>query len=121
HYSLQQLEAGATHDPVWNAAQTQLRREGMIPNYLRMLWGKLTLAWKSEPEQAFDELIHLNNKWALDGRNPNSWSGVAWCFGRYDRAWAERPIYGKLRYMTTASALRKLDFGDYCDRFAPGK
>ena len=95
-YSLEEFEAGETADPLWNAAQEQLRRDGMIHNYLRMLWGKKVLHWAESPEEAYRILIHLNNKYALDGRNPNSYSAISWIFGRFDRAWGpERPIVGK--------------------------
>jgi len=118
-YTLAQLEAAATHDPVWNAAQRQLLREGVMHNYLRMLWGKKVLEWSDSPAQAWDRLFHLNNKHALDGRDPNSSTGIAWVFGRFDRAWGpERPIYGKIRYMTSENTVKKLEMGDYLRRYA---
>jgi deoxyribodipyrimidine photo-lyase len=118
-YSLDQLEAAATDDEVWNAAQRQLVREGRIHNYLRMLWGKNVLAWTEHPRQAIDYLIELNNKYALDGRDPSSYSGIFWVFGRYDRAWGpERPIYGKVRYMSSNNTVRKLKMQDYLEEFA---
>jgi deoxyribodipyrimidine photo-lyase len=87
-------------------------------NYLRMLWGKRVIAWSATPELAFETLVDLNNQYALDGRDPNSYSGIAWCFGRFDRAWGpERPIYGILRYMTSESARRKLKLKQYLERF----
>ena len=85
-----QFEAAQTHDPSWNAAQRQLVREGRIHNYLRMLWGKKILEWTSRPADALAILIELNNKYALDGRDPNSYSGIFWCLGRYDRAVGSR-------------------------------
>ena len=112
-----ELEAAASPDAVWNAAQSQLRQDGHIHNHLRMLWGKLVLAWKRRPEDAYADLIHLNNKWGLDGRDPNSWSGVLWCFGRYDRPWQERAIYGKVRFMTSAQARKKLRMEDWIERY----
>jgi deoxyribodipyrimidine photo-lyase len=119
-YSLQQLESAATHDPLWNAAQMQLVQDGRIHNYLRMLWGKNVLAWSPTPEKALEVLVHLNNKYALDGRDPNSYSGIFWCFGRYDRAWGpERHIFGTVRYMTSQNTARKLRVGDYVQRYAP--
>lgn len=108
-YTLAELDEARTDDPVWNAAQRQLRAEGTIQNYVRMLWGKRVLAWSATPEEAWARLVWLNNRWSIDGRDPNSWGGVAWVFGRYDRPWApERPIQGSVRYMTSASTLRKL-------------
>ena len=86
-YTLAEFEAGRTHDPLWNAAQGQLVREGRIHNYLRMLWGKKILEWTASPEEALAVMIELNNKYALDGRDPNSYSGIFWTLGRYDRPW----------------------------------
>jgi deoxyribodipyrimidine photo-lyase len=103
------LAAGDSPEPLWNAAQRCLVRTGRMPNYLRMLWGKLVLAWTPTPEAAWDLLFTLNDRYALDGRDPNSSTGIAWVFGRFDRPWApERPIYGVLRYMTADSTRRKL-------------
>lgn len=113
-YDLETLEAGRTHDPLWNAAQNQLRVEGRIHNYLRMLWGKKILQWSESPEVALEHLIQLNNRWALDGRNPNSYSGIFWTLGRFDRAWGpERPIFGKIRYMTSENTARKVKVRNY--------
>jgi len=118
-YSRQRLEQAETGDELWNAAQRELVRTGHMHNYLRMLWGKLVIGWSRSPEAAFETLVELNNKYALDGRDPNSYSGIAWCFGRFDRAWGpERPVYGLLRYMTSASARRKLKLKEYLLRFA---
>lgn len=101
-------ESAETHDALCNAAQTQLLREGRIHNYLRMLWGKKILEWTSSPQEALDAMIRLNNKYALDGRDPNSYSGILWCLGRYDRPWGpERPIFGKVRYMRSENTERK--------------
>lgn len=117
-YSLEELAAAATSDPVWNAAQRQLREDGIIQNYLRMLWGKRVLAWSESPEAALETLIELNNRYALDGRDPNSYSGIFWVFGRFDRAWGpERPIYGKVRYMTSRSTRRKLKLSRYLEQY----
>lgn len=108
-YSFEQFDAADTHDPLWNAAQHQLVREGRIHNYLRMVWGKKILEWSPTPQQALNVLIELNNKYALDGRDPNSYSGIFWCLGRYDRAWGpERPIFGKIRYMSSENTARKV-------------
>jgi deoxyribodipyrimidine photo-lyase len=116
-YSLEEFEAATTHDEVWNAAQTQLVREGRIHNYLRMLWGKKVLHWSASPREALAVLIELNNKYALDGRDPNSCTGIFWCLGRYDRPWApERPVFGTVRYMSTESTLRKLRLKRYLER-----
>jgi deoxyribodipyrimidine photo-lyase len=117
-YDLDTLDAGRTGDRVWNAAQRELRTEGRVQNYLRMNWGKRVLEWSASPEEAFDRLVHLNNKWALDGRDPNSWAGISWVFGRYDRPWGpERPIFGTIRYMTSENTLKKLEMTKYMRRW----
>jgi deoxyribodipyrimidine photo-lyase len=117
-YSLDEFETAATHDDLWNAAQVQLVREGRIHNYLRMLWGKKILHWSASPQAALQIMIKLNNKYALDGRNPNSYSGIFWVLGRYDRAWGpEREIFGKVRYMTSENTARKVRVKDYIREF----
>jgi deoxyribodipyrimidine photo-lyase len=118
-YDLEQFESASTHDELWNAAQRQLVREGRIHNYLRMLWGKKILHWSRSPREALDIMIELNNKYALDGRDPNSYSGIFWVLGRYDRAWGpERPIFGKIRYMTSESTRSKYSVKQYLRRYA---
>jgi len=117
NYSYEDLEEARTHDEIWNAAQSQLREEGVIHNYLRMLWGKKVLEWTPNPETAIRYLIDLNNTWAIDGRDPNSYSGIFWCFGRFDRAWQERPVFGKVRYMSSDSARKKLKLTGYLKRY----
>ena len=119
-YSLEQLQASKTHDTLWNAAQTQLVTEGRMHNYLRMLWGKKILEWSPTPREALSAMIELNNRFAVDGRNPNSYSGIFWVLGRYDRAWGpERPIFGKIRYMTSENTARKLKLTNYLRRYSP--
>lgn len=121
-YSLEELEAARTHDEVWNAAQRQLLEEGVIHNYLRMLWGKKVLEWSASPQEAFDILVHLNNKYALDGRDASSSAGIAWCFGRYDRPWAPiRPIFGSIRYMASGNTLKKLKMKGYMAQWGRGQ
>ena len=121
-YTLAQLDAAETYDPVWNAAQRQLRAEGIIHNYLRMLWGKKILEWSATPQTALAAMIELNNKYALDGRDPNSYSGIFWTLGRFDRPWAPiRPIFGCIRYMSSASTLKKLRLKQYLARWAPAQ
>jgi len=94
-------------------------REGKIHNYLRMLWGKKILEWSATPQEALAVMIELNNKYALDGRNPNSYSGFFWVLGRYDRAWGpERPIFGKIRYMSSENTARKLRVAKYLAKYA---
>ncbi|MBL9087210.1 MAG: deoxyribodipyrimidine photolyase [Planctomycetia bacterium] len=117
-YDLDTLEAARTHDDVWNAAQRELVRTGRMHNYLRMLWGKKVLEWSPTPQAALETLIHLNNKWALDGRDPNSYAGILWTFGLHDRPWApERPIFGTIRYMSSANTKKKLALKAYLARF----
>jgi deoxyribodipyrimidine photo-lyase len=117
-----QLEAAKTHDPIWNAAQRQLVSEGRMHNYLRMLWGKKVLEWSTTPREAVERLIVLNDKYALDGRDPNSYSGIFWVFGRYDRAWGpERPIFGTIRYMSSDSTAKKLKLKGYLARYSGAK
>lgn len=117
-YTLAQLEAGRTYDPIWNAAQRELLIEGRIHNYLRMLWGKKMLEWGKTPEEALAATLYLNDRYALDGRDPNSYSGILWCFGRYDRAWGPvRPIFGTIRYMSSENTEKKLWLADYLARY----
>ncbi|MHC4848315.1 MAG: deoxyribodipyrimidine photolyase [Planctomycetota bacterium] len=118
-YSLEEFEASATHDLLWNAAQRQLVRDGTIQSYLRMLWGKKILEWSGSPREALSIMIELNNRYALDGRDPNSYSGIFWTLGRYDRAWGpERPVYGKIRFMSSANSARKLPLRAYMEQYA---
>ncbi len=116
-YSLEEFARAETHDELWNAAQRQLVGEGVIHNYLRMLWGKKILEWTAHPREALDVMVELNNRYALDGRDPNSWSGIMWVLGRFDRGWPERPIYGKVRSMTSASTRRKVRLTGYLERW----
>jgi deoxyribodipyrimidine photo-lyase len=114
-YSLEELEAGETHDELWNAAQREMVRTGEMHNYVRMLWGKNVIAWTSSYEIAFETLVHLNNKYCLDGRDPNSYAGILWCFGKHDRPWMERPVFGTIRYMTSGSTGKKFDSKKYIE------
>jgi deoxyribodipyrimidine photo-lyase len=117
-YTTDQLAAAATHDPLWNAAQRQLVREGRLHNYLRMLWGKKILEWTTEPREALEVMLELNNRYALDGRDPNSTSGIFWVLGRYDRPWGpERPVFGTVRYMSSANTARKVSVRAYLERY----
>ena len=121
-YSLDEFAEGETHDRVWNAAQRQLRETGVMQNYLRMLWGKKVLEWSRTPQEAMAILIELNNRYALDGRNPNSYSGISWVLGRYDRPWApERDVYGVIRYMSSDNTVRKLKMKGYLAEWAAGE
>ena len=118
-YGLETLESASTDDPLWNAAQRQLVQEGRMHSYLRMLWGKRVLEWTLHPAEAVHRLFELNNRYALDGRDPNSVSGIMWTFGRFDRAWGpERPIFGKVRYMSSENTYRKLKLQRYLEEYA---
>lgn len=116
-YSLEQLEAAETEDRIWNAAQTQLRREGWFHGYMRMVWGKKILEWSRQPTDALDAMEWLMHKYSLDGRDPVSYLNFGWVLGRYDRPWFERPIFGTVRYMTTDSARRKFKLREYLARY----
>ncbi|HAL92164.1 MAG TPA: deoxyribodipyrimidine photolyase [Verrucomicrobia bacterium] len=116
-YSRAQWEAGATHDPCWNAAQAEMVRSGQMHNYMRMYWGKKILEWSRTPEEAFETALHLNNKYELDGRDPNGFTGVAWCFGLHDRPWTERAVFGNIRYMNANGLRRKFDIEAYVERW----
>lgn len=118
-YTLEQFENADTHDELWNAAQTEIVQTGMMHNYMRMLWGKKILHWSRCPQEALEIMIHLNNKYGLDGRDPNSYCGILWVLGRTDRAWGpKRPVFGSVRYMTSDSARKKLKMTNYLKRFA---
>lgn len=108
-YSLEQLENARTYDPYWNAAQKEMVLTGKLHNYMRMYWGKKIIEWTRSPKEAFRIALYLNNKYELDGRDPNGFAGIAWCFGKHDRPWAQRPVFGKIRYMNAAGLKRKFD------------
>lgn len=118
HYSLDRLEQCATSDVYWNAAQQEMMETGKMHNYMRMYWGKRLIAWFASPEEAYSVLLYLNNKYSLDGRDPNSFAGVAWCFGKHDRPWMNRDIYGMVRYMNMAGLNRKYDMEAYLSKVA---
>ncbi len=111
------LEAARSPDPLWNAAMNELKARGVVHGYARMLWGKLPLLWMRRPEDAHQAVVLLNDKWALDGRDPNGYANVSWCYGLHDRPWPKRPVFGAVRAMTSASARKKLDFEGYIERW----
>ncbi len=116
-YSLQQLEEAKTHDPLWNAAQLEMTKLGKMHGYMRMYWAKKILEWTVDPESALHSAMYLNDKYSIDGRDPNGYAGIAWSIGGvHDRPWAERPVFGKIRYMNDRGARRKFDTGAYIDR-----
>jgi deoxyribodipyrimidine photo-lyase len=112
-YTRGQLEDAETYDAYWNAAMREMKITGFMHNYMRMYWGKKILEWTNTPEHAFRTTLAINNKYFLDGRDPNSYTGVAWVFGVHDRAWFERPIFGKIRYMAASGLERKCDIQGY--------
>lgn len=112
-YTKEELEEYKTHDSYWNAAQKELVVRGKMHGYMRMYWGKKIIEWTSSPEVAYQMMVYLNNKYSLDGRDPNGFTGVAWCFGKHDRPWQERPVFGMIRYMNAAGLKRKFDIETY--------
>jgi deoxyribodipyrimidine photo-lyase len=116
-YTLRELEGAQTHDEIWNAGQTQMVRYGWMHNYVRMYWAKKILEWTPDIATAMKYAIHLNDKYFLDGRDPNGYAGIAWAIlGKFDRAWGERPIFGKIRYMSGASTGKKFDSKKYIEQ-----
>lgn len=118
-YARDDFESASTHDPYWNAAQRSLLATGTIHTYMRMYWGKTILAWSASPREAYATALYLNDRYALDGRDPNGWAGVAWCFGLHDRPWPARPVFGTVRSMTASGLRRKFDADAYAARFPP--
>jgi deoxyribodipyrimidine photo-lyase len=112
-YSPKELESARTHDPYWNASQKEMVIKGKMHGYMRMYWGKKILEWSKTPEDAFRIALYLNNKYELDGRDPNGFTGVAWCFGKHDRPWEERAVFGNVRYMNDKGLKRKFDADKY--------
>ncbi len=116
-YGFEDLAAGATHDPYWNAAMQEMRVTGFMHNYMRMYWGKKVLEWSATPEEGHAALLRLNNTYFLDGRDCSSYGNVGWVFGLHDRPWPERAIFGNVRYMNAAGLERKTDIKDYVDKW----
>ncbi|WP_423188839.1 deoxyribodipyrimidine photo-lyase [Alkalibacterium sp. f15] len=117
-YSLEELETSDTADPYWNAAQSEMVKMGKMHGYMRMYWGKKIIEWSPSPEEAYSRALYLNNRYNLDGRDPNSFTGIAWCFGKHDHGWKERPVFGKVRYMNAKGLERKFKMSDYLLRVA---
>ena len=125
-YTRDELDGARTHDPYWNAAQREMVLTGRMHGYMRMYWGKKLLEWGRTPREAFQTALSLNNRYCLDGRDPNSFAGIAWCFGKHDRPWGERNIFGSVRYMNAKGLERKFDMRRYLERVegleeAPGR
>ena len=117
-YTEEQFDGAETHDPYWNAAQREMVLTGKMHGYMRMYWGKKILEWTRRPEEAFEIALRLNDRYELDGRDPNGYAGVAWCFGKHDRPWTGRTLFGNVRYMNDAGLRRKFDADAYAKRFA---
>ena len=116
-YSRKEFENSKTHEDLWNAAQNELKQKGKIHGYMRMYWAKKILEWSASPEEAMETAVFLNDKYELDGRDPNGYTGCAWAIGGiHDRAWTERPVFGKIRYMNRNGCKRKFDIHAYIDR-----
>ncbi len=118
-YSRKQLERAETHDHLWNAAQLQMLHAGWMHNYMRMYWAKKILEWSPSPAVAYQTAVYLNDKYLLDGRDPNGYAGIAWSIaGKFDRPWFDRPIFGSVRYMSGQAAAKKFDAGKYIAQMA---
>jgi deoxyribodipyrimidine photo-lyase len=115
-YSRILLENAQTQDEYWNAAMREMKTNGFMHNFMRMYWGKKTLEWSRTPQGAFQTTLAVNNKYFLDGRDPNSYAGVAWVFGIHDRVWFERPIFGKIRYLAASGLEQKCDIRGYVQK-----
>lgn len=115
-YTLEELEKGQTHDPYWNSAQLEMVHTGKMNGYMRMYWGKKIIEWTKTPEEAYDRSVYLNNKYNLDGRDPNGFAGIAWCFGKHDRPWKERAVFGVVRYMNAKGLERKFAIKSYVEK-----
>ena len=116
-YSVKQMDNAETYDPLWNAAQRQMVNHGWMHNYVRMYWGKKILEWSASAAEAYDTAVLLNDKYELDGRDPNGYAGIAWSIvGKFDRPWFDRPIFGKIRYMSLASTGKKFDSAAYIEQ-----
>ncbi len=113
-YNFSDLENAKTHDKYWNAAQKEMVLKGKMHGYMRMYWGKKIIEWTKDPVEAFRIMLELNNKYEIDGRDPNGFTGVSWCFGKHDRPWTKREIFGNIRYMNENGLKRKFD----ADRYA---
>ena len=117
-YSPAEFEAAATHDPLWNATQRELVLRGKIHGYYRMYWGKKIIEWSPTYEQALETMIDLHDRYALDGRDPNTYTNILWCFGLHDRPWGTRAVFGSLRYMGFEGMKRKTDISAYMREIA---
>ncbi len=117
-YSLEEFENAKTHDDLWNAGQCEMAKTGKMHGYMRMYWAKKILEWTKDPREAMSVAVYLNDKYELDGRDPNGYAGIAWAIGgTHDRPWFERPIYGQIRYMNRGGCDKKFDTKSYINKF----
>ncbi|HNY37314.1 MAG TPA: deoxyribodipyrimidine photo-lyase [Petrotogaceae bacterium] len=116
YYSPQQLENAQTHDEYWNSAQNELLLTGKMHNYMRMYWGKKIIEWSETPQKAFETMVYLNDRYEMDGRDPSGYAGICWCFGKHDRPWSPRSIFGNVRYMNDKGLERKFKIQKYVQR-----
>ena len=114
-YTPEQMERAETYDQLWNATQKEMILRGKIQGYYRMYWGKKIIEWSRDYEQAARLMIDLHGRYALDGRDPNTFTNILWCFGLHDRPWPERSIFGKMRFMSLEGMKRKTDTGAYIE------
>src|SRR5690348_11222032 len=112
-YTREQFERAETHDPLWNAAQKELLVSGKIHGYYRMYWGKKIIEWSRRHRDALSTMIEFHDRYALDGRDPNTYANILWCFGLHDRPFGDRPVFGQVRYMSYDGMKRKTDIGAY--------
>jgi len=119
-YTREQFERAETHDPLWNATQREMLRDGKIHGYYRMYWGKKIIEWSATHQDALSAMIYLHDKYALDGRDPNTYTNILWCFGLHDRPWTERPVFGMTRYMSFDGMKRKTDIDAYINPVMQG-
>lgn len=117
-YTVRRLESAETYDELWNATQKEMILRGKIHGYYRMYWGKKILEWSASYQEAVDTMVDIHGKYALDGRDPNTYTNILWCFGLHDRPWPERPIFGKMRYMSLEGMKRKTNTRAYIDEIA---
>ena len=114
-YARQQFEKAQTHDPLWNATQQEMLLRGKIHGYYRMYWGKKIIEWSATAAEALRTMLHIHDRYALDGRDPNTYAGILWCFGLHDRPWPERPVFGTVRYMSLEGMKRKTGVDSYLE------
>lgn len=117
-YTPRQIELAETYDELWNATQKEMILRGKIHGYYRMYWGKKIIEWSPAYQEAVDTMVHIHGKYALDGRDPNTYTNILWCFGLHDRPWPERPIFGKMRYMSLEGMKRKTNTRAYIEEIA---